>query len=174
MDDANIEGIKKSSVKPITQGKYTKQMFNAAMKTIRSTGIQKFADVTFPLRAAIAVQSVDEIFNMLAEHGPHVSITLWSPVGEHVDLVKLNHLFTLVGKDKIYTDLPFPFNSDVDIDSDTKTTSTSESTGAVSVDDNEPDMDSKDVPSPSVSGTSSISKNIISSLLTIGLAYTIY
>jgi len=172
-DDSNVEGEKKSSVKPILKGKYTTAMFHNAMKTISATGILKAVEVTFPLRAAIAVQSVDEILKLVGEGGPHVSITLWSPVGEKVDLAELNHLLTQVGKHKIYTDLPFSFNPDIDLDRKTKTTSTTESTGVVSVDDNEPDMDSKDDAKPSVSGSSSISKNIISSLLTIALAYCI-
>lgn len=64
-------------------------------------------EVTFPVRAGIAAQSADVLLDLVNRAGNKATLTLWSKEDDPVDMDQLEHMVTLIGRERIYADLPF-------------------------------------------------------------------
>lgn len=99
-----------------TDGHYTDEQIDAMINGIRSNEIRN--DLTFPVRAGIAGQSLaqlDRLYNSLNGTNP-VTFTIWSSANDAVDVEKLRKMIFHFGLDKIYVDVPEQLESQLQLD----------------------------------------------------------
>lgn len=77
----------------------TKEMLNV----IQSSNVTQ--PITFPVRAGIAAESIDELENLL-KNVSGSTLTLWSSDGDSVNVTNLRKLISTAGLDKTYVDVP--------------------------------------------------------------------
>jgi hypothetical protein len=148
------------SDQPIKIGKYTKEHINEALRFLDNAGIDASKRyVTFPVRAGIASQSVEELMDLLGKAGGHASLTLWSPENDPVDIDAINHLILHVRNERVYIDLPFSLESNTSNSSTSSTPSPiqPQKPGTNTI----PTEKSTSTEKPSSSGRSEKDKNLI-------------
>ncbi len=95
----------------ISIAQYTNENLQEAIRTLSAADLLN-REVTFPVRAGIAAQSIGVLLNLVEQAGPNSSLTLWSKKGDPVDMENLEHLIKNVGRHRVYTDLPFSLPND--------------------------------------------------------------
>jgi len=105
-DDENQESTRGQKARKIISGQYTKDHVDEMVKLWNDSGVDSSTVVTFPVRCAIASQSVDALVDLLDRVGTKSTLTLWSPVNDPLNVTKINNLIETVGKDRVYCDLP--------------------------------------------------------------------
>lgn len=99
-----------------TDGHYTDEQIDAMINGIKVNAIQN--DLTFPVRAGIAGQSLaqlDRLYQSLNGTNP-VTFTIWSSANDSVDVEKLRKMIFHFGLDKIYVDVPEQLASQLQLD----------------------------------------------------------
>ncbi|TRY77246.1 hypothetical protein TCAL_05318, partial [Tigriopus californicus] len=83
--------------------KHIEDMLQAINTIIQSDRHSWF---TFAVRAALALNSLPELEQLLEKSGPNTSLTLWTAEGDTLDSSKLNDFISRLGRNRIYVDLP--------------------------------------------------------------------
>lgn len=99
-----------------TDGHYTDEQIDLMINGIKSNEIRN--DLTFPIRAGIAGQSLDQLdrlYKSLNGTNP-VTFTIWSSANDSVDVEKLRKMIFHFGLDKIYVDVPEQLESRLHLD----------------------------------------------------------
>ncbi len=94
----------------MSEGKYTEEHVEEMLRLLNKQNLDPATPITYPVRAGIAAQSLEEMLhlvNISEETWPNSSLTLWSSVGDPVDLTQLKNLIVAVGRHRCFTDLPF-------------------------------------------------------------------
>jgi hypothetical protein len=89
-----------------TDGHYTDNQIDEMIKGIKENQIQN--DLTFPVRAGIAGQSLsqlDRLYTSLNATNP-ITFTIWSSANDNVNVEKLREVIFHFGLDKVYVDVP--------------------------------------------------------------------
>ena len=97
-------------------GSYTPEIITNMTEALNRNAIVQ--PVTFPVRAAIAAQSIDTLSILIGSSTPGTTLTIWhSSDSDHVDIHKLRILLEKIGRDKIYLDVPEKMKLDINFDS---------------------------------------------------------
>ncbi|XP_058826271.1 protein FAM151B isoform X2 [Topomyia yanbarensis] len=91
------------------EGQYTDANIQEMIKTIKMNGIDIAGnDITFPIRAGIAANSLKEMINLYCalNNTNSVTFTIWSSADDAVNVDKLRELIFTMGLDKMYVDVP--------------------------------------------------------------------
>lgn len=75
--------------------------------------------ITFPVRAGIASQSITQLDHLYTslKNSNLVTFTIWSSVGDFVDVEKLRQFIFHFGIDKVYIDVPEELSDQLRLDS---------------------------------------------------------
>lgn len=97
------------------EGKYTEQQVAEMVNGIKSNNITN--DITFPVRAGIASQSISELSHLYQSLNEtnNVSFTLWSPESDFINIDKLREFIVHFGVEKVYVDLPSNISEMLDL-----------------------------------------------------------
>lgn len=72
--------------------------------------------ITFPVRAAYAAKSEEELKRLLKDvTAKSTTLTVWSPENDNVDVAALKKLILSVGVDRVYVDLPEKIHKTLDL-----------------------------------------------------------
>lgn len=101
----------------IREGKYTKLQMKEMLKVLRAHGGNPpvFPHVTFPVRAGLAAESIEELLYLTARVTDS-SITLWSPKTDPVNRKALQMLVHQLTNRHVFIDLPFSIEDDDSMD----------------------------------------------------------
>lgn len=89
---------------PNTKISYTDEQISEMLKEIRENNVTQ--PITFPVRAAIAAESITQMQHLLGNVSSS-TLTIWSSVSsDTIDIDNLRELIKVVGVDKTYLDLP--------------------------------------------------------------------
>jgi hypothetical protein len=91
-------------------GKYAKDNVDEMINVLRSQNVSRLTPITYPVRAGIASQSLDEMIYLLDQsdtNWPNSTLTLWSSANDPVNMTLLHQLISTIGKNRCFTDLPF-------------------------------------------------------------------
>jgi len=100
----------------ISSGRYSTEDVKTAIQSLKKFHVigeksDEGVEVTFPLRAGLAVHSVDQVEELLKEAGPRSTITLWSAKEDtKIDDKTLEEFVDKIGKTRVFLDLPFPLS----------------------------------------------------------------
>lgn len=83
--------------------KHIEDMLQAINTIIQSDHHSWF---TFPVRTALALNSLPELEHLLERGGPNTTLTLWTAEGDTYDSSKLYHFIDTIGRKRVYVDLP--------------------------------------------------------------------
>lgn len=100
-------------------GHYTEKQIDDMIKSIRDNNIDKLkTDLTFPVRAGIAAQSLNNLVRLQKSLNStnDVTFTIWSSEKDAVDIEKLRSLIFEIGLDKMYVDVPELVSSQLRLD----------------------------------------------------------
>ncbi|XP_036214800.2 protein FAM151B isoform X2 [Bactrocera oleae] len=92
-----------------TEGAYTEQQIDEMLLAIKNNNVTaKQHPITFPVRAGIAANSLDQLQALVAavNETNDSSLTIWSSAGDFVDVPKLRQLIFSFGLDRVYLDVP--------------------------------------------------------------------
>lgn len=93
-----------------TDGNYTKQQINDMISALeRNQIINSMHPITFPVRAGIAAQSIDNLHELVSKvnkTNQNVTITVWSSPNDKVNIDSLRKLIFSFGLDRVYLDVP--------------------------------------------------------------------
>lgn len=87
----------------ITKASYTKEQVQEMITTIGGNNVSQ--DITFPVRAGIAEQSLTQL-KLLVNNITGSTLTLWHGTGDHVEIEPLRKLIGEIGIHRVYVDLP--------------------------------------------------------------------
>lgn len=82
---------------------YTDAQIKEMLETIQKNRVTQA--VTFPVRAGIAAESLENMKLLLANVSDS-TLTIWSSEGDKVNVTNLRELIRTVGLDKVYVDVP--------------------------------------------------------------------
>lgn len=102
-----------------TVGDYTAAQIEAMKVAIRGNQVPEAkSPITFPVRAGIAAQSKDRLHELMAAFNETnaVTLTIWSSVGDAVNVELLRDLIFSTGLDKVYVDVPQELSSQLRLD----------------------------------------------------------
>lgn len=88
--------------------KYSFDHVRAMIEAIRDSKIYGIYSITFPVRAALAINSQDTLKYLheeVSRHNP-TTFTIWSAQHDKVDAEQLRKFIKLFGANKIYVDVP--------------------------------------------------------------------
>lgn len=89
----------------ITEGEYSGEQIGTMLRMINEHHINQ--TVTFPVRAGLAANSQPVLLDLLRETSSlNSSMTVWSSVGDHVEVNRLRALILTVGLERTYLDVP--------------------------------------------------------------------
>lgn len=93
-----------------TTGSYTAEHIDNMIKAIENNTIKEHP-ITFPLRAGIAANSLEQIERLIKSVNAYqnknaTTITLWTSDNDHIDINKLKEVVNKIGKSKVYIDVP--------------------------------------------------------------------
>lgn len=100
------------------QGNYTEKQTNAMLEAINKNGIpQSGHEITFPVRAGIAAQSLSQLKDLAdaVRKTNKVTLTIWSSPQDHVDIDRLHKLIIAFGVENVYVDVPEEVSSQMDL-----------------------------------------------------------
>lgn len=83
--------------------KYENENIQEMLNLIRDENVKH--NITFPLRAGIAANSLREIIN-LVDGVSNSTVTLWSSITDYVNVDRLRKLIFSLGLDRVYIDVP--------------------------------------------------------------------
>ncbi|XP_020715972.1 protein FAM151B isoform X1 [Ceratitis capitata] len=92
-----------------TEGAYTAQEIDEMLLAIKNNNVtEKQHPITFPVRAGIAANSLDQLHRLVAavNETNESSLTIWSSANDFVDVQKLRKLIFSFGFDRVYLDVP--------------------------------------------------------------------
>lgn len=92
---------------------YTEEQIQEMLDTIKQNGVSQ--TITFPVRAGIAAESDLEMKKLL-KGVPNSTLTIWSSVGDAVNVEKLRNLIRNAGLDKVYIDVPEDLRNKLHLD----------------------------------------------------------
>lgn len=92
---------------------YTKEQIDEMLETIKTNSITQ--TVTFPVRAGIAAESLDNM-KLLLQNVSDSTLTIWSSEGDNVNVTNLRNLIKSVGLDKVYVDVPADLQGQLHLD----------------------------------------------------------
>lgn len=92
---------------------YSKEQIDEMLATIRNNNVTQI--VTFPVRAGIAAESLDNI-KVLLQNVSDSTLTIWSSEGDNVNVTNLRNLIKTVGLDNVYVDVPTDLESQLRLD----------------------------------------------------------
>lgn len=102
-----------------TNGSYTENQVDTMIAGIRRNGIFN-NPLTFPVRAGIAAQSIeqlDRLYKTLTEsHSIDVTFTLWSSANDAVNIENLREMIFHFGLDRVYIDVPDELSNQLRLD----------------------------------------------------------
>ncbi|XP_054743276.1 protein FAM151B isoform X3 [Anastrepha obliqua] len=101
-----------------TEGAYTEQEIEEMLVAIRNNNVTaKQHPITFPVRAGIAANSLDQLHSLVAavNETNESSITIWSSDNDFVDVEKLRKLIFSFGFDRVYLDVPDELAGQLDL-----------------------------------------------------------
>lgn len=96
------------------EGNYNNAQIMAMKNAIVSNKVPEArSPITYPVRAGIAALSKDNLMDMVSTFNAtnDCTLTVWSSVGDSVDVEKLRDLIFSVGLDKVYVDVPEELSS---------------------------------------------------------------
>lgn len=96
-------------------GSYTEAQINLMIQTIKTNNITN--DITFPVRAGIAAQSLPQLENLLKTFNTtnNATLTIWSSVNDFVNITQLEKLIKTIGVNKVYLDVPVEVSSKMNL-----------------------------------------------------------
>ncbi|XP_050308171.1 protein FAM151B [Anthonomus grandis grandis] len=94
-------------------GSYSSDEIEEMIETVKKNNVS--AEITFPVRAGLAAESVDLLVNLTSEFEGS-TLTIWSSEGDHVDVDKLRKLIKTVGLNKTYVDVPSDLKEKLHLD----------------------------------------------------------
>ncbi|XP_011878459.1 PREDICTED: protein FAM151B isoform X2 [Vollenhovia emeryi] len=98
----------------ITEGRYTTEQLKKMVDTLTESRITQ--PVTYPVRAGLVANDIDGMKALLKNTtSTNVTLTIWSPEGDHVDAAQLSKLIKAVGVDKVYVDVPKDLRSKLNL-----------------------------------------------------------
>ncbi|XP_039949424.1 protein FAM151B isoform X1 [Bactrocera tryoni] len=92
-----------------TDGAYTEQQIDEMLLAIKNNNVTaKQHPITFPVRAGIAANSLEQLHALVAavNETNESSLTIWSSAGDFVDVPKLRQLIFSFGFERVYLDVP--------------------------------------------------------------------
>lgn len=92
-----------------TAGNYTRQQVNEMALALERNQINSTHAITFPVRAGIAAQSIDNLHELVStvnKTNQNVTITIWSSPNDTVNIDSLRKLIFSFGLDRVYLDVP--------------------------------------------------------------------
>lgn len=92
---------------------YTDEQIQKMLDTIKKNSVTQ--TITFPVRAGIAAETnlgMKKLLNSV----PNSTLTIWSSVGDAVNVEKLRNLIRNVGMDKVYVDVPEDLRNKLHLD----------------------------------------------------------
>ncbi|CRK91686.1 CLUMA_CG005334, isoform A, partial [Clunio marinus] len=101
-----------------TDGHYTQEQVDAMINVIKENNITN--QITFPVRAGIASQSVTELDHLYRSLNMTnaITFTLWSSVNDSVNVEKLRDMIFHFGVDKVYIDIPEELFNQLNLDNE--------------------------------------------------------
>lgn len=99
-----------------TDGSYTRGQIDAMINGIRSNDVKN--PLTFPVRAGIAANSIDELSYLYdaLKNSNQVTFTIWSSNSDYVDVEGLRKMIFHFGIDKVYIDVPDVLHNQLQLD----------------------------------------------------------
>lgn len=78
------------------------------ISSIKNNNITNKHCITFPVRAGIAANSIEQLYDLICRVNEthRATLTIWSAPGDHVNIDKLEKLISFIGFDRVYLDLP--------------------------------------------------------------------
>ncbi|XP_036328348.1 protein FAM151B [Rhagoletis pomonella] len=101
-----------------TEGYYTEREIDEMLVAIKNNNVTtKQHPITFPVRAGIAANSLDQLHGLVAavNETNESSITIWSSANDFVDVQKLRKLIFSFGFDRVYLDVPDDLADQLDL-----------------------------------------------------------
>lgn len=97
------------------EGNYTMEQVEAMISGIKKNKIKN--DLTFPVRAGIAAQSIPELKHLYKSLNATnaVTFTIWSSDNDFVDIGKLRQFIFEFGVEKVYIDVPKAVSDQLDL-----------------------------------------------------------
>lgn len=92
---------------------YREDQIKEMLDTIQSYNVTQ--NITFPVRAGIAAESISELSNLL-KNVFDSTLTLWSSEGDAVNVTNLRKLIQTVGINRTYVDVPQDLLSDLHLE----------------------------------------------------------
>lgn len=76
--------------------------------SIKNNNITNAHCITFPVRAGIATNSIEQLHDLICRMNKShkATLTIWSSPGDYVNIDKLEELIACIGCDSVYLDLP--------------------------------------------------------------------
>jgi len=101
-----------------TEGSYMREQIDAMINGIQINEVKN--PLTFPVRAGIAANSIDELSYLhdALKNSNKVTFTIWSSVGDYVDVEGLRKMIFYFGIDKVYIDVPDALYNQLQLDND--------------------------------------------------------
>jgi hypothetical protein len=103
-----------------TEGSYTDQQIDAMIASIKDNNVSD-TEITFPVRAGIVAQSLDQMLrlhNAVLETKNNVTFTVWSVATDNVDIENLRKFIFKIGLEKVFVDVPEEVSSKLRLDSE--------------------------------------------------------
>lgn len=87
---------------------YRTNDIEAMISSIKNNNISNKYCITFPVRAGIATNSIEQLCDLICRvNETHTAtLTIWSSPGDYVNIDKLEKLICCIGFDRVYLDLP--------------------------------------------------------------------
>ena len=99
-------------------GSYTRKETNAMLDVIKANNVtQTGQSITFPVRAGIAANSLDELHDLVeaVSYTNDCTLTIWSSPHDFVNIEKLRQLIYSFGFDRVYLDVPPEVSNQLDL-----------------------------------------------------------
>ncbi|XP_011180365.1 protein FAM151B isoform X2 [Zeugodacus cucurbitae] len=101
-----------------TDGAYTEQEIDEMLHAIKNNNVTaKQHPITFPVRAGIAANSLEQLHALVAavNETNESSLTIWSSANDFVDVQKLRKLIFSFGFERVYLDVPEELSEQLDL-----------------------------------------------------------
>ncbi|XP_062121273.1 protein FAM151B isoform X1 [Drosophila sulfurigaster albostrigata] len=99
-------------------GEYTQSQCDAMLQAIRDNNVTSTGQpITFPVRAGIAANSIEQLHNLVAAVNDtnESTLTIWSSENDYVNVERLRQLIFGFGVERVYLDVPEELSSQLDL-----------------------------------------------------------